>query len=179
MLVLLLALAIVLGDQVTKLMVRTHFEHLESRVVIDGFFHLTYIRNPGAAWGLFGGQSTGLIVLSIVVLVMLVLFRRRFLTNTLEHRLALGLMVGGIVGNLVDRIRDGRVVDFLDFHVRGSHFPAFNVADMAICLGVGIYILSSFWLREHPLRENGKDDKGGSPTVEPPRGLDGHDAVGL
>jgi signal peptidase II len=76
------------------------------------------------------------------MLVVIVCFRRSFLNDVPGHRLALGLMVGGIVGNLIDRLRLQYVVDFLDFHWGVHHFPAFNVADSSICIGVGLYILS-------------------------------------
>ena len=77
-----------------------------------------------------------------IMLAVLVTFRRSFLTDTLTHRIASGLMIAGIMGNLGDRLRLGYVVDFLDFHLGDSHFPSFNVADSAICIGVGLYILS-------------------------------------
>ena len=154
MLVLILGLVIAVVDQVTKYFVRIHFAVGESLPIIPGFFDFTYVRNTGAAWGIMGGQNTWLTVLSVVMLIIMLVFRRSLLSDTWEHRLALGLMVGGIVGNLVDRIRLGWVTDFLDFSWRGHHFPAFNVADSAICVGVGIYILSALWLAGHPLHES-------------------------
>ena len=154
MLPLLITIAITLLDQWTKLWVRNEFLLNESREVIPGFFNLTHLRNPGAAWGLFGGHNTFLTVLSIVMLAAIFIFRRSFLSDTWEHRVALGCMVGGILGNLMDRFRWGYVVDFLDFHVAGYHWPVFNVADTAICVGVGIYMVSSLWLSTHPLHEN-------------------------
>ena len=79
----------------------------ESRPILDAFFHLTYVRNTGAAWGLFGGQNVWLAVLSIVVLALMVIYRRAFLGNTWEHRVALGLLAGGIgktFGRIFSRI---------------------------------------------------------------------------
>jgi len=143
--VLLLSLVIVVLDQVTKVLVTCRFEVSESLPVIPGIFDLVYVRNPGAAWGMLGGFHALLIGLSLVVLVVLVVFRRSFMADCAIHRAALGLMIGGIVGNLLDRIRLQYVVDFLDFHWNVHHFPAFNVADSAICVGVGLYILSSFF----------------------------------
>lgn len=144
MLVLLLAFVVSAADQWTKQIVRDRFVYGELRAVIPGFFNLTYLRNTGAAWGLFGGHNNGLVLLSIAMLIFIGLFRRSFLTHSLAHRSALGCMIGGIIGNLMDRIRLGYVVDFLDFHWGPRHFPAFNVADSAICIGVGIYIATSF-----------------------------------
>ena len=99
--VLLVGLLIAVLDQVTKYFVRILFSVGESRPVIDHFFDLTYVRNTGAAWGILGGQNTYLMILSVVMLVVMLVFRRSFLSDTWEHRLALGFMVGGIVGNLM------------------------------------------------------------------------------
>lgn len=151
--VLLLGLAVVLLDQVTKLQVRASFVYGgEPLAVIPGFFNLVYVRNPGAAWGLFGGQQTWLVLLSIVVLALLAANHRHLLNPTADHRIALGLMTGGILGNLIDRVRLGWVTDFFDFHIAGRHWPAFNIADSAICIAVGIYLLSSLWHHRHPLK---------------------------
>ncbi len=143
MLPLITAILIVLADQATKQAVQEAFIFGEQHAVLDGFFNLTYLRNTGAAWGMLGGQNFSLTILSLVVLLVMVVFRRQFLGNTWDHRLALGLMCGGIVGNMLDRIRLGYVVDFLDFHIGTAHWPAFNIADSAICVGVGIYLVTS------------------------------------
>ena len=140
---LLVALLVILFDQATKEWVRGAFSLHESVPVVPGFFHLTYIRNTGAAWGLFSGQNLALALLAFVMLVALVLFRRQFLPPGRLHRGALGLLCGGIVGNLFDRLRLDYVADFLDFFHRGWPCPAFNVADSAICVGVGIYVLGT------------------------------------
>lgn len=153
MLVLILALVIVWMDQLTKLWVRSVLIYGgEPQTVIPGFFNLVYVRNEGAAWGMFGGQMPILIILSVVVLVLLAVYHRKVLNPTLDHRIALGLMVGGICGNLIDRIRVGWVTDFLDFYVGAYHWPSFNVADSAICIAVGLYLLSSLWHTSHPLK---------------------------
>ena len=152
-----LSFLIVVLDQLTKWLVRVEFPLGHSIPVIPGLFSLTYVRNTGAAWGIMGGLNGWLAVLSIVMLVVIVVFRRSFLSDVPVHRMALGCMVGGIVGNLLDRVRLDYVVDFLDFHAAGHHFPAFNVADSAICVGVGLYVLSSFWLSAHPLNSAGSE----------------------
>ena len=144
---LLVALCVVLLDQASKEWVRGAFSLHESLPVVPGFFHLTYVRNTGAAWGMFSGQNVALSALALVMLAVLVVFRRKILPPGRVHRVALGLLCGGIAGNLFDRLRLDYVVDFLDFFVRNSHFPAFNVADSAICLGVGIYVLGTLLVR--------------------------------
>ena len=140
---LLVALLVILFDQATKEWVRGAFSLHESVPVVPGFFHLTYIRNTGAAWGMFSGQNLALSLLAFAMLVALVLFRRKILPPGKPLRIALGLLCGGIVGNLFDRLRLDYVVDFLDFFARTHHFPAFNVADSAICVGVGLYVLGT------------------------------------
>lgn len=142
--VLLLTIAIVMLDQMTKYLVTVRFHLGESIIIIPGLFSLTYVRNIGAAWGMLGGWNGALVLLSAVVLVVLIVFRRSFLGDNLIHRLSFGMMLGGIVGNLFDRIRLRYVVDFLDFYWENHHFPAFNVADSAICVGVGLYLIASF-----------------------------------
>lgn len=143
MLVLLLGLAILFLDQLTKQWIRSAFTYGDSRPVIDGFFNLVYVRNDGAAWNLLSGHGLILILISVAVLVLLIIYRRSFLQEQFSHKILLGLMVGGIVGNLIDRIRFGWVTDFLDFHVGTHHWPSFNVADSAICVAVGLYIITN------------------------------------
>ena len=155
MLALILGLIVVCLDQFTKLWVReTLIYGAEPQVILPSFLNLVYVRNPGAAWGMLGGQQVILILLSIVVLILLSIFHRRVLNPTLDHRIVLGLMIGGILGNLIDRIKVGWVTDFLDFHIGTHHWPSFNVADSAICIAVGLYLLSSLWHVRHPLKNS-------------------------
>ena len=145
MLILAISFCVALLDQATKYLVRANLDLGRPVAIVPGFFNLTYVRNTGAAWGMLAGLNNWLVVLSVAMLTFLVLFRRSILTDSLVHRCAAGLLIAGIVGNLVDRLRLGYVVDFLDFHWMGAaRFPAFNVADMAICTGVGLYILTQF-----------------------------------
>jgi len=153
----LLGLVVLVLDQLSKQWIRNVFYHGESRPVIEGIFNLVYVRNPGAAWGILGKQGAVLIVLSIAVLFLLIVYRRSFLADGIGHKIVFGLMLGGIVGNLVDRIRYGWVTDFLDFHIGARHWPAFNIADSAICIAVGLYLIIGF-LHERKTRreERGK-----------------------
>jgi len=143
MLVLLLGLVVLIADQLTKQGVRAAFSYGESRPVIDGLFNLVYVRNDGAAWNLLSGHGIILILISVAVLVLLLVYRRSFLQEQFSHRILLGLMVGGILGNLIDRIRFGWVTDFLDFHIGTHHWPAFNIADSAICMAVVLYVITN------------------------------------
>ena len=151
MLALILCLVTVMADQVAKQAVRSGFALGQSVAVVDGFFHLTYVRNTGAAWGMLHNQTAFLALLSAVVLVVMIVFRKSFVSEAWDQRLAFGLMLGGILGNLIDRVKFGWVTDFLDFRFFGHPFPTFNIADSAICIGVALYLLSNmWWARETP-----------------------------
>ena len=145
MLILILSFTIVILDQFTKHLIRSNMTIADMIPIIPGFFSITYIRNTGAAWGMLSGFNSLLILLSVVMLAVLVIFRRSFITDTLIHKIAAGLMISGIVGNLIDRMRLSYVVDFLHFYIGKHQFPSFNVADSAICIGVGIYIISQLF----------------------------------
>ncbi|MBI2438288.1 MAG: signal peptidase II, partial [Lentisphaerae bacterium] len=140
MLGLALTAVIVLLDQWSKLLIRQKYFPGESWSVIPGYLNFTYLRNTGAVWGIFQHQNDWLVLLSIIVLFLMAVFYRWLVTGRAGPRLAIACLVGGIVGNLIDRLKYGWVTDFLDFHVRANHWPAFNVADAAICVGVGIYV---------------------------------------
>jgi len=154
MLILALSFLIVLLDQLTKHLVRQQLALGEDVAVVSGLFSIRYVQNTGAAWGIFSGLSHWLVLLSVVILVLLLVFRRHFMSDTAVHRVATGLMIAGIVGNLVDRVRLGYVVDFLHFHWGGKSFPTFNVADSAICIGVGLYLVSQWWGSERGTRQD-------------------------
>ncbi len=90
------------------------------------------------------GLNHWLVALSIVMLAVLIIFRRHFITDSRLSKIAAGLIIGGIIGNLIDRLRNGHVVDFLDFYWGAHAFPAFNIADSAICVGVALYMIFQF-----------------------------------
>ena len=134
-------------DQLTKAWVRESMRLYESRPVWEGFFHVTYVKNTGAAWGMFSGQSWALVALAAAMLAALAAFRRKVLPEGVMGGLTMGLLSGGIAGNLLDRLRLGYVTDYLDFFAGGWHWPAFNVADSAIFLGVCCYVWCA-WAEE-------------------------------
>ncbi len=147
-----IALLLLLVDQLTKWTVVGRLALGTEWPVLPGFFRLVHWGNTGAAWSLFHGNNHVLAVVSLAALVVLYLARGHFEANRPAGQVALGLVFGGIVGNLVDRLIHGHVVDFLYFHVNRRDgveigFPAFNVADTAICTGVGIIFLLSWMTR--------------------------------
>lgn len=136
-----IAFLIALLDQLTKLLVLRWIDPEYPVEVVAGFFRLVNWGNTGAAWGMFQDSNMILGVISILTILVLYLCRRSFPIDRLGAQVAFGLIVGGIIGNMIDRFRCGQVIDFLDFYANGRHWPAFNVADSAICVGVGLYII--------------------------------------
>lgn len=147
---LIIALAIVISDQLAKLAVVSAMPLNGGMEVIPGFLDLVYFRNPGAAFGIFneGGalKKVFLIGASVVALAVIgVLFRQSRDRGDSLASFALSLIAGGAVGNLIDRIREGEVIDFLYFHIGQYYWPAFNIADSAITIGVGVAIYSFYF----------------------------------
>lgn len=137
-------------DQVTKWLVLCHIHEHQEIPVLGGFFTLTLVFNRGAAWGMFARFSHSnalLAAFSILTVLGLWMLRRSLAVISLPHRIAFGMIVGGIFGNLADRILHGSVVDFLLFYLGKTlgYWPAFNVADSAICVGVAVYLLVTLW----------------------------------
>lgn len=139
-----LALIILLLDQVSKWMVVTHIEAHQTLSVIPGFFSLVLVKNRGMAFGIFSQTRSGFyyyFLLSTTIGAIGVILFSFFWIKSSKKWLTVGLslILGGAVGNFVDRLRLGYVIDFLDFFLKGYHWPAFNVADSAVTVG-------TFWL---------------------------------
>jgi signal peptidase II len=150
---LLLSLAVLVLDQWTKWLVELHLPHHVAQVVVPGLLNLTHVRNTGVAFGLFaaGGHVPTAWVLSGLGLVALAVVSLYFWRTAAQHRLllvALALVLGGAVGNLLDRMMSGAVTDFVDVYVGTHHWPAFNVADSAISIGLGLMALDTLWPRK-------------------------------
>jgi len=147
---LLLSLAAVLfaADQLTKVLISRALEYgsfypPHNIEVIPGFFHLVHVGNTGAAWSLFTGYSVWLAAIGFAALAAIWFLRDALELSKTTNQWAFGLIVGGILGNVLDRLRLGHVVDFLDFQFGNWHFPSFNVADSAITVGVSLYAIAS------------------------------------
>jgi len=145
MLTLALSSVIVILDQITKYAVRFSFSLGESKTVLSSFFNLTYVRNTGAVWGWLQHQNEWLALVSLAVLFLIVFFYYYLINGQVICSVAIGCITGGILGNLIDRVRLGWVTDFLDFYWKDNHWPVFNIADSAICTGVCFYLLASLW----------------------------------
>jgi signal peptidase II len=142
-------LLVALADQGTKYLVVANWPIHTQRVVIPHFFHLVHFRNTGAAWGMFSNHSVALAVLSVIVFGFVWWKFHLFVERFPERGLALGLILGGIAGNLIDRIWRKEVVDFLFFFYKSFEWPAFNIADSAICCGVILFAISSLFRVHH------------------------------
>lgn len=146
-----LALLVAAADQATKAMVAGRFDAGERLAIVPGFFDLTYLLNPGGVWGLGRDlpelpRTALFIALPIAITLFAAWYAWSLPACDRLRRVAIGMVVGGSVGNLVDRLRldPPAVVDFLLFQIRGHYWPAFNLADSAICIGVAILLASSF-----------------------------------
>lgn len=136
-------------DQFTKLIVLQLLGHGQERVIVDGFFKFVHWGNTGAAWSMFRGNNELLAIVALLALVVLFLARNHFDTRTRLGQLAFGMILGGIAGNLTDRLLPSRqqVIDFIYFYIKRQGgeeigFPAFNIADSGICIGVALV----FWV---------------------------------
>lgn len=149
-----IALLVLAADQLTKELVLQFLPNVwDEKTVLPGFFKLVHWQNTGAAWSSFTGKNGLLAIIAIAALIILFFSRHHFNSHTLLGQFAFGLVIGGIMGNLVDRIFRAHVVDFLRFYLRQrggveTGFPAFNVADSAICIGVTLVFLIT-WRNEH------------------------------
>ena len=151
-------LVVIALDQSTKLMIQQTLPLHKTVEIIPGFFNLIHVRNTGGAFGIFGGEkgpvgSVLFVVASLIAVGILVVLFLRVKEHEKTLAFSLALLLSGATGNLLDRLSYGEVIDFLDFHVSLYHWPAFNVADSAISIGIGLMAL------ELLIKENKKPSK--------------------
>ena len=151
------ALVVIVLDQLTKAMVVGRMRLHQSISIVDGLFSFTYVRNTGAAFGIFAGHSEAfrvpmLLAVALVALVVLLWFVRGIPAERRAVIAACGAVLGGAIGNMIDRATYGEVIDFLDVYVGAYHWPAFNVADAAITVGVIVLCIDA--LRGTPAAEH-------------------------
>ena len=141
-----IAAFVVIIDQLTKAFVSSAMSLYESIVVVGSFFNITYIRNPGAAFGFLATagpafRSVFFLSIPVAAILLILYYLSRSMRNELLLIFSLSLILGGASGNLIDRIRYGEVVDFLDVYIASYHWPIFNVADASISLGAALLVL--------------------------------------
>jgi signal peptidase II len=144
-----MAVVLVAADQAVKAVVSRLIPE-GSVIAVTPFFSLTHINNPGAAWGMMAGKRLLLTAFSLCALAAIIVFLRALTEGCAERYYALFMVVSGIIGNSIDRVWRARVVDFLDFHAFGWHWPSFNIADSAITVGVTIFVVSSLLRKPRP-----------------------------
>jgi signal peptidase II len=146
---LLVAAVVLAADRLTKAWIAarlpfgTYSEGDGAIPVIRGFFNLVHVGNTGAAWSLFSGRSPVLAVVAVATLAAIFLWRRALGLRGAGTQVCFGLICGGILGNLIDRIVHHHVIDFIDLHFGSYIYPTFNVADSGICVGVALYVILS------------------------------------
>ena len=139
-----LALVVLALDQLSKWLVLKTLPEFQEKIIISGFFKFVHWGNTGAAWSLFSGRSPALAVFAVATLAAIFLWRRALGLRATSTQVCFGLLCGGILGNLVDRLVRHHVVDFIDLYFGSYHYPTFNVADSGICVGVILYLIFSF-----------------------------------
>lgn len=145
--IIIIGLCLIELDQGIKWLVMSHFNLFDSKLIIPNFFSLTYVRNTGAAFSMLEGKLSFFVLLSIAVLVYFVYFLFQSKTIKLSYQFVYSLLLGGIIGNLIDRIAYGAVVDYLDFQFGSYQFAIFNFADICIVIG-GILLFLLIWKDE-------------------------------
>jgi signal peptidase II len=157
MLWIIITILVVVIDQATKRIVVNNIGPSEMIPVIDRFFYLTLHRNPGGAWGIFKDSSVLFLVLVPVIAVFLVVAiirnRDRFL------RAVLGLILGGAIGNYIDRLAEGKVIDFLLFYIGSYPFPVFNAADIAVTCGTILLAVYVLFIYKEPKKEEREEER--------------------
>jgi signal peptidase II len=148
------AVGIVILDQATKAWAEYDLKDRSGQTIslVDGFADLRYARNPGAAFSIFrnwGPTARGIffVAVSIAAVIAMAILYKRMPERRPLYEWALGLLIGGAVGNLIDRIRFNEVIDFIDLHWKQHHWPTFNVADSAIVIGIGLVLIDAFLQR--------------------------------
>ncbi|EGQ4174377.1 signal peptidase II [Staphylococcus pseudintermedius] len=136
-----ITLIILIGDQLTKFIIRTQMTLGESFAVVPKLLYITSHRNNGAAWGILSGKMTFFYIITIIVLIALIVFYIKEAKNNMLMQIAISLLFSGALGNFIDRVSSGEVVDFIDTVIFGYDFPIFNIADASLTIGVVLLII--------------------------------------
>lgn len=136
MTLILITILVFFGDRVSKFLVQRNLSPGESYPLVDNVLSLTHLRNPGAFFGLLSGEAALIVSLNFGIIVLVTIIWLKVVRGQWQYEVGLGMILGGTLGNLWDRIGNGVVIDFVDFHL----WPVFNLADVFLCIGVGIII---------------------------------------
>lgn len=168
------AILIVIVDQITKYL---FWNNGQNYVIIDGFFNITLVKNAGAAFGMFQGGRAFFIGASIVAAVLITYLGIKLPREERVRRIWLGLILGGAVGNLIDRARFGEVVDFLQIGFQGHYWPVFNVADIGVTVGATMLIVYALLPHRRPLVVDAAGTPAPPPISAPAAEAAGEDAT--
>ena len=146
--IIILSIIFIIIDQLSKIIVVNNLTNNKSIEVIKSFFYLTYTNNKGAAFSILTGRRILLILVALVVIGVLIYYVRKNKIEGKVNKIALSLVIGGSIGNLIDRILRGAVIDFIDVKIFGYNFPIFNLADTFIVIGVFLLVIEMF-RKEH------------------------------
>lgn len=146
--IIILSIIFIIIDQLSKIIVVNNLTNNKSIEVIKSFFYLTYTNNKGAAFSILTGRRILLILVAFIVIGVLIYYVRKNKIEGKANKIALSLVIGGSIGNLIDRILRGAVIDFIDIKIFGYNFPIFNLADTFIVIGVFLLIIEMF-RKEH------------------------------
>jgi len=141
LIMLILSIIFVLIDIVSKIIVSNLMDVYDSIIIIKDFFYITYVRNTGAAWSIFAGKTWLLIIVSLIIIGLICFYIYKNKPKSKKEMVGYSLVLGGAIGNFLDRVIYGYVIDFFDFYIFGYDYPIFNVADIFIVIGVMILIL--------------------------------------
>lgn len=131
-------------DQISKQLILNFLDYSQTIKIINKFFYITHVNNPGAAFGILPNNRTFFIVFALTTIIILALYCFKQTPAHKFNQIVFGLIIGGATGNLIDRIRFGYVIDFLDFYFGKFHYPTFNIADSCICIGIGLVMYHLF-----------------------------------
>ena len=151
-------------DQISKIIIDRFCKIGWSKTIIPGLFNLVHLQNKGAAWGIFSQHTWLLAVISTIAFLFILLVFRKMSDGSRLTAFSLALLEGGIAGNMVDRIFRAAVIDFLDFYIGPHHWPAFNIADSAICISIALLLLMQFFSKKKEPQSKSKPPKSKAAT---------------
>lgn len=135
-------------DIIVKLLVANKLVLNESIKIIDNFFYITYVKNTGAAWSILSGRQTFLIIISLIIIFLLIAYLIRKKEYKKLEIIGYSMLISGSIGNLIDRIVYGYVIDYLNFYIFNYNYPIFNIADVCIVIGIILLVIDS-WRKEN------------------------------
>lgn len=149
-----IAAIIIIVDQLTKWVVIKNMELYEQITIVEDFFYFTSHRNKGAAWGILEGKMLFFYIVTTIVVIGVIYYMQKYAKNDKFLAISLSFILGGAIGNFIDRLFRGEVVDFLDFIIFGYDFPIFNVADSSLVVGVTLILIATFFEEKQKKKGN-------------------------